>query len=119
MRGVVISGRGGIGASIRRGAKSIALLGAAVILAAQLLALAHSHQANPIRQFNAQRQVVADDGLCALCTLAFHAPFNPATAPAIANLGTGIRLLLDVVAGLPASDPFSSCQTRAPPAAIL
>lgn len=115
MCGVVTSGRNRIGTTIRHRAKSIALLGAVLILAAQFLALAHSHQLNPTRQFHVQSQVVADDGLCALCTLAFHAPFNAATTPAIASLSMEIRLLFAEVGGLRVSDPPSSCQTRAPP----
>src|ERR1700674_4624849 len=75
---LVISGRRSIGARIRGGAESIALAGAALILAAQFLALTHFHQRSPIRQFNAQTQLVADDGLCALCNLALHAPLSPA-----------------------------------------
>ena len=72
-----------MGRSNRSGAKSIALFGAVLILAAQFLALTHFHQGNPTRQLNAQTQVVADDGLCALCILAFHAPLNPAATPAL------------------------------------
>jgi hypothetical protein len=116
----VISGRRGIGAIVRGGAKSIALGAAALILAAQLLALAHFHQGNsPTRQFNAQAQVVADDGLCALCNLAFHAPFNSATTPSIARPHAELRLVDTASASLHVSNPFSSCQTRAPPAAIV
>jgi hypothetical protein len=103
---------------VRGGAKSIALAGAVLIVAAQLLALAHNHQGNPTRQFNAQTQVVADDGLCALCNLAFHAPLNPAASPSIARPYAEPRLLDAAVASVHVSTPFSSCQTRAPPAAI-
>ena len=104
---------------IRGSAKSIALVGAALILAAQFLALAHFHQGNPTRQFNAQTQVVADDGLCALCILAFHAPLNPAATPSIARPYAELRLVDAAVASFHVSDPFSSCRTRAPPAAII
>jgi hypothetical protein len=104
---------------IRGGAKSIALAAAVLILAAQLLALAHNHQGNPTRQFNAHSQVVADDGLCALCNLAFHAPLNPAPTPSIARPYTELRLIDTAIASLHVSTPFSSCQTRAPPAAMV
>jgi hypothetical protein len=104
---------------MRRHAKSIALVGAALILAAQFLALTHFHRSNPIRQFNAQTRVVVDDGLCALCILAFHAPLNPAATPSIARPYTEIRLVDAAIARLQVSDSFSSCQTRAPPAAIV
>jgi hypothetical protein len=113
----MISGRSRIAALIRGGAKSIALLGATLILGAQLLALAHVHQGNPTRQFNTQTQVVSDDGLCALCILAFHAPVNPATTPTIAHPYAEVRLVDAAVAGLPVSIPFSSYRTRAPPTA--
>ena len=56
----MISRRRETGTSIRRGAKSIALFGAVLILAAQFLALSHFHQGNPTRQFNAQAQVATD-----------------------------------------------------------
>jgi hypothetical protein len=101
------------------GAKSIALVGTALIVAAQILALAHFHQGNPTRQFNAQTQVVADDGLCALCNLAFHAPLNPAAAPAIARPCAEVRLTDAPVAGHHVSNSFSPCQTRAPPGATV
>ncbi len=104
---------------IRGGAKSIALLCSVMILAAQLLALGHYHQVNPTRQFNAQSQVVADDGLCALCILAFHAPVNPATVPSIERPYAEFRQVDVAIASLPVSVTFSSCRTRAPPAAIV
>ncbi len=115
----MISGRSRIAALIRGGAKSIALLGAALILGAQLLALAHVHQSNPTRQFNAQNQLVADDGLCALCILAFHAPVNPAATPTIAHPYAEVRLADAVVADLHVSEPVSSHQTRAPPVPLV
>jgi len=115
----MISGRSGIGRWFRGGAKSIALLGGILILGAQLLALAHVHQGTPTQQINAQPQVVADDGLCALCLLAFHAPLNPAATPSIAYPYAEVRLVDTVVAGLRVSGPFSSCQTRAPPAPVV
>ncbi len=104
---------------IRRGAKSIALVAATVVLAAQFLALAHFHQRNPSRQFNAQTQVVADDGLCALCLLAFHAPLNPAATPSIAHPFDETRLVDSTVTALYVLLPLSSYRTRAPPAAIV
>jgi hypothetical protein len=115
----MISGRRGIGGLIRRRAKPIALVGAVLILAAQFLALTHFHQRNISRQFNAPSRVVADDGLCALCDLVFHAPFNPAAKPTTARPYTAIRNVIVAVANLHVSDSFSSCQTRAPPAAMV
>jgi len=113
------SGRSGIGALIRGYAKPIARVVGILILGAQLIALGHSHQGNLTRQFNAQPQVVADDGLCALCLLAFHTPLNPAATPAIARPYAEIRLVDASVTSLYVSIPFSSCRTRAPPGVIV
>ena len=107
------------GGLIRNHVKSFALVGAILLLGAQLFAVAHFHQRNPTRQFNAQTQVVADDGLCALCSLAFHAPFNPAATLSIARPFAELRLVYAAIALPHVSIPFSSCQTRAPPAAIV
>jgi hypothetical protein len=114
----MISRRRAVAASIRSSAKSIALFAAAVIVAAQFLALAHIHQRNPTRLLNAQSQVVADDRLCALCLLAFHAPINPAVAPAVERPYAEIRLVNAAIARLHLSASYSSCRTRAPPAAL-
>lgn len=108
-----------MGRSIRGGAKSIALFGAVLILAAQFLALTHFHQGNPTRQLNAQTQVVADDGLCALCILAFHAPLNPAAMPALERPHADVRLVDAALARPRSADSHALCQTRAPPPAIV
>jgi hypothetical protein len=115
----MISGRRGIRALIRGGAKPLALAGIALIFVAQLIAVAHFHQRNTIRQFNAQTQVVTDDGLCALCLLACHTPLNPAATPAIAATYAEIRLVEVAVASPHVSNAFALCRTRAPPAAIV
>jgi hypothetical protein len=104
---------------IRGRAKSFARVSALLILVAQLFAVAHFHQRNITRQFNAPTQVVADDGLCALCLLAFHTPLNPAVTPAIARPRAEIRLVDASVTSLYVSIPFSSCRTRAPPGVIV
>jgi len=106
------------GGVVRRSAKSIALLGALLILTAQFLALAHFHQGNPTRQINAQAQA-ADDGLCALCILAFHAPLNPAATPAIERPYAEIRPRDVAVARPHVHASYASCRTRAPPAASV
>ena len=115
----MVSRRRGIGRSIRSGAKAIALFGVVLILASQFIAVAHFHQRNVTPQFNAPTQVVADDGLCALCSLAFHAPFNPAATSSIARPFAELRLVYAAIALPHVSIPFSSCQTRAPPPAIV
>jgi hypothetical protein len=115
----VVFGKKALRWMIRAHAKALALIGAILILGAQLFAVAHFHQRNITRQFNAPTQVVADDGLCALCNLVFHAPFNPAAKPTIARPYTAIRNVIFAVTNLHLSAPFSSYQTRAPPAATV
>jgi len=115
----MVSRRRGISRSIRSGAKAIALFGVVLILASQFIAVAHFHQRNVTRQFNAPTQVVADDGLCALCDLVFHAPFNPAAKPTFVRPYTAIRQVAAAVASLHVAASFSSCQTRAPPVATV
>jgi hypothetical protein len=104
---------------IRSYAKPITRVVSILILGAQLIALGHSHQANLTGQFNAQPQVVADDGLCALCLLAFHTPLNPAVTPLIVRPYAEIRLVDPSVTSLHVSIPLSSCRTRAPPGVIV
>jgi hypothetical protein len=65
------------------GFKTATVLAAAVILGAQLLALAHYHQTNPISRITAQAGAAADNGLCGLCIVAFHLPLNPAASIAV------------------------------------
>jgi hypothetical protein len=115
----MISRRRDTGGVVRRSAKSIALLGALLILTAQFLALAHFHQGNPTRQINAQNQIVPDDGLCALCILAFHAPVSPAATPAIERPYAEIRLRDVAIARPHVHASYASCRTRAPPAASV
>jgi hypothetical protein len=63
--------------------KKIARSAAVVILAAQLLALAHYHRTGSTPRVDSQTGIVADSSLCALCIVAFHLPLNPAASPAI------------------------------------
>jgi hypothetical protein len=69
--------------SIRRSSKwrgqSVALLAAILIAAAQLLALAHSH--DHTLRFETQPQAAASADLCGLCVLVFHAPLSLSSAP--------------------------------------
>ena len=117
--GTMISVQKRIGTSTRRRGKPLVLFAGILIIIAQLFALGHFHQRNSTRQFNAQNQVVADDTLCALCGLAFHAPVNPAATPAIACPYAEVRLVEITIAWLHLSSSYSSCQTRAPPAASV
>jgi hypothetical protein len=105
----MISSRPGLGALIRRGAKPIALFGVVLILAAQFMAVTHFHQTNRTRQFNSHTQVVADDGLCALCNLAFHAPVNPATIPAFESPLVDIQMIDGAIVRPRSSDSHALC----------
>jgi hypothetical protein len=73
----------GTTAAARGTLKKVALTVAAVTFAAQLLALAHCHQAQPTERISTPAGVVADNGLCARCIVAFHLPLNPGALPAI------------------------------------
>ena len=99
--------------------KSLGAFAAALILAAQLLAVSHYHQTDPVRRFNAQAQILADDGLCALCTLAFHLPLNPAAGSSLERPHIEVRPVEQPVAHVICSRPYSLSQTRAPPAATV
>jgi hypothetical protein len=101
----------------RRNSGRWRLLGAsltvAIILAAQIVALAHSH--NSTRRFAPQTQSLGSADICELCVLAFHTPLNPAHKPLVE------RPHLEKLAAFPAeskayiSGPYSYCPTRAPP----
>jgi len=99
--------------------KTVALIAAALVLGAQLLAIAHFHQADPTRRLNSRPAVVADDGLCALCILAFHMPLNPPTLPGIERPEASAPPLVLPPAHAPVSLPSSAFRTRAPPFATL
>lgn len=101
-----------------RGARrTLGAFAAALVLAAQLLAVSHYHQSDPVRRFNAQAQILADDGLCALCTLAFHLPLNPAASPSIERPQIDARPLEQPIAHVIGLRPYSLSLTRAPPTA--
>jgi hypothetical protein len=103
-----------------RGArKSLSAFAAALVLASQLLAVSHYHQSDPVRRFNAQAQILADEGLCALCTLAFHLPLNPAIGPSLDRPQIDTRPIEQPVTHVIGLRPYSLSQTRAPPAATV
>lgn len=99
--------------------KSLGVFAAALILGAQLLAVSHYHQTDPVRRFSAQAQILADDGICALCTLAFHLPLNPAASPTLERPKIDVRPVDQPVAQVVGSRPCSLIQTRAPPATTV
>jgi hypothetical protein len=95
--------------------KTMALIAAALVLGAQLLAIAHFHQADPTRRLNSRPAVVADDGLCALCILAFHMPLNPPALPAVERPEASAPPLVLPPAHALSSHSRSVWLTRAPP----
>lgn len=103
----------------RGGRKSLSAFAAALIFGAQLLAVSHFHQTNPVRRFDTQAQILADDGLCALCNLAFHLPLNPAANQNVERPRIDTRRVDQPVARVTGSRPYSLTQTRAPPAATV
>jgi hypothetical protein len=102
------------GIAARGVVKSVALIAAAFVLAAQLVAVAHYHQGR-FEPSAAQAAVVPDNGLCALCILAFHSPLNPAAEPAISQPQGEIHVAESAAPNSYVSHPLPSWLTRAPP----
>jgi hypothetical protein len=111
---------------IRSGAKTaaaratfgkMAFAAAVFFLAAQSLALAHYHQADPTQRFNTQAELVADSSLCALCLFALHLPLNPPILPSVARPHIGARSADTALAPVAVAYPYSRPSTRAPPSA--
>lgn len=99
----------------RRGKWGVTMA-ALLIVAAQLLALAHSHPASGPPGFATDTQAVAADDICGLCVLVFHAPLSRASTPALGQP----RFELVIAPGAEnhsfASSSHSFFLTRAPPA---
>lgn len=108
---------GNLNRSRRR--KPVAAFAVVLVFAAQLLAVSHYHQTDPVRRFGARAQVLTDDGLCALCTLAFHLPLNPAATPTIERPQVDAHPAETPVSRTLGSRPHSLSQTRAPPVASI
>jgi len=111
----VVFGKKALRWMIRAHAKSLALIAAILIFGAQLIAVAHFHQRNITRQFRAPTQVVADDGLCALCILALHVPFNPAAAPVVVVPHSAAQPIAARAVRAAITRVLTSSQSRAPP----
>jgi len=98
-----------------RAGKIGATLAAVLIVGAQLLALAHSHNTSGPPHFAPQTQAVAAEDICGLCVLVFHAPLSLASTPAFE------RPRLEAIAAFCAethsfaSGSHSFFLTRAPP----
>jgi hypothetical protein len=97
--------------------RSIAVLGAALILVAQFVAGVHSHPPTNSATTIASAQPSLDTGLCALCQLAFHSSLNPTSTPNVEPLETRRALTsIDTWHRFSLFDS-ASAPTRAPPSA--
>lgn len=102
-----------------RGRRFIATYAVALLLSAQLLALAHYHQSDSSRRFTPQTQVSADADRCGLCLLVLHTPLNPVASPVIDRPRFDTlpeRIARAVQVG---SDANPFVLTRAPPAVAI
>ena len=95
--------------------KIVATIAAVLLLAAQLLALAHFHRSDGSRSFVPQTQLIADSDLCGLCNLALHAPLGMVAAPTIDRPRSAILLAPTIPVAFFKSRPFTFFLTRAPP----
>jgi hypothetical protein len=107
------------GTAARGVVKSVALIAATFVFAAQLVAVAHYHQGRFEPSAAAQAAVVPDSGLCALCILAFHSPINPAAQAAISQPQGEIHAAESAVPNSYVSHPLPSWLTRAPPPSAI
>ncbi|HUY18436.1 MAG TPA: hypothetical protein VMV15_04340 [Candidatus Binataceae bacterium] len=95
-----------------------ALAIAALLLSAQFLALAHVHPFAFDKGFHANAQVVANDGLCALCLLHFNCPAS-ASPPIVVARPPLVEALPIATASSPLRSSVKTCLFgRAPPAAL-
>jgi hypothetical protein len=101
------------GRSIRR---ALALSSVVALLLGQLAASVHTHTASASDRVNAAAELSADNGLCALCLLAFHSTPEPSAAPALHRPDIRPEPVGETVAGFVESPAFARAMTRAPPA---
>jgi hypothetical protein len=96
--------------------RTLAAVCAVAILAGQLLAVGHYHQAGPTGRADTATEIAANAGLCEICLLAFHSSAVPGAALAIPNLRFELRFVAR--SARPALRPFdpAGAPTRAPPA---
>jgi hypothetical protein len=95
--------------------KWVASAAALLIVAAQLLALAHSHNTPGSPRFEPQAQTVAADDICGLCLLVFHAPLSLASKPALDQPRVETVAAFSAETYTFASGSHSFFLTRAPP----
>ncbi len=107
-------GRGELTERGRRG-KWVASAAALLIVAAQLLALAHYHNTPGSPRFDPQPQTVAADDICGLCLLVFHAPLSLASTPAVERPRVETVAAFSAETHTFAAGSHSFFLTRAPP----
>lgn len=95
--------------------KTIASTAIALLLAAQLVALAHSHNVAGRPSLAPPAQTVAAQDICGLCILILHAPLSPVSTPAINQPHLDAVPALVAETDTFASSPHSFFLTRAPP----
>ena len=104
-----VTGRGGRG-------KWGVTLAALVIVAAQLLALAHSHSSSGAPRFAPPTQTAAAVDICGLCMLVLHAPLSLGSTPALDRPRSAMAVASGAQTLSFASSSHSFFLTRAPPA---
>src|SRR5258708_33476123 len=66
-------------------ARTLATIGATLILFAQLIGAVHFHEGVISHDGIVTAELSADQGLCPICQLAFHSPGSLAAAPTVAR----------------------------------
>ena len=95
--------------------RSIATIGATLVLFAQLIGAVHFHQSVVSHDGIVNAEISADQGLCPVCQLAFHTPGSIAAAPTVSR---GLAIVDAIVRARPVeieSPVFSAERGRAPP----
>ena len=95
--------------------RAIAMIGATLVLFAQLIGAVHFHQSVVSQDGTVNAELIADQGLCPVCQLAFHSPASIAAAPTVSR---GLAIVDAIVLAHPIeieSPVFSAERGRAPP----
>ncbi|HEY6420383.1 MAG TPA: hypothetical protein VIX59_15410 [Candidatus Binataceae bacterium] len=100
---------------MRRFARSLAVFGAVVIIAGQLATAIHTHQIFQTQRVGSAAELTIDNGLCALCLLAFHSKATPGPAPTLARPEVQLRAAPEAAASSIESFDQSCAMTRGPP----
>ncbi|HZP44125.1 MAG TPA: hypothetical protein VFB15_00610 [Candidatus Binataceae bacterium] len=102
---------------IRTGvAAFLARLCVAIVVAAQLAALVHTHKIDGPRRFASQTQSAAAGDLCELCLLEFYAPLNPPPRPTIVRPFIAPTFVFVRKTLFQRNSSYDFSATRAPPA---